>query len=525
MAMKAPTFKTCDSRDVEDEFMTCNRRFNRAVVCRLACAIGVLVACVPAARAALVNKYTFNDNTANDSVGGQNGVVVDNTGIARYTGGAIDLSGNNGAGSNQDFSLPTTVGAFVDLPNGIFTGAVNGGTAGTVSLEMWLTVQQHRDWAEAFVFGTSNGGEGISDSGSATAYVALIPQSGPDDFRATTKAATGNPAEIPLIATPTPLPPSQRQHVVLVLDQNNIAAGPNGTASLYLNNGAPATAQISGFLDLVVDNNNWLGRSQWPDPLFDGTIDEFRIYDHALTATEVAQSFNTGPEPAPLPVLVVNRDTGAISLANQSTGNIQIKGYSITSAAGALDPATWTSIDATNAFDPNGTWTAQSSTSTNLSESVTGGTLDGGTLAPSATRGIGTPWIKTPFEDLLFSFTLGDNSMNNGVVLYTGNSGAPIGRSDLNGDGAVNVADWSLFLPNAFTAFASDTAVAAYRKGDLDGDKDNDYADFLLFKADFVAANGAAAFIQLGGAVPEPTTLALAVAALSLLGFGFRRTR
>jgi hypothetical protein len=87
----------------------------------------------------------------------------------------------------------------------------------------------------------------------------------------------------------------------------------------------------------------------------------------------------------------------------------------------------------------------------------------------------------------------------------------------------VNVADWSLFLPNAFTAFASDTAVAAYRKGDLDGDRDNDFADFQLFKADFIAINGAGAFAELGGTVPEPASLVLATIALSVIGMRFRR--
>ncbi len=138
---------------------------NRGLItmCRMITAIGILAACAAPAGAALVNKYTFNDNTANDSVGGQNGVLVDNTGIARYAGGNLDLTGNNGAGSNQNFALPATVGAFLDLPNGIFTNAVNGGTFGQVTIETWINVQQHRNWAEAFVFGTSNGGEGMAN--------------------------------------------------------------------------------------------------------------------------------------------------------------------------------------------------------------------------------------------------------------------------------------------------------------------------------------------------------------------------
>ncbi|HEX6960581.1 MAG TPA: LamG domain-containing protein, partial [Lacipirellula sp.] len=373
-------------------------------------ALAALVA--PPTQADLLHKYTFNNNTAEDSVGGLHGTVVDNTGIHSYTGGAINLTANNtptngGISSNQDFSLPTTVGAYVDLPNDIFTNAVMsqaGGLYGQVTLETWFTVQQNRNWAEVAVFGTSNNGENTAVGAGAQSYVAIIPQSGPGDFRATTKSPS---LESPLIGE-APLTPNQRHHVVFVMDQNDTDGGVNlnGTATLYLNNGAPVRAPIQPFIDTMINNNNWLGRSQWPDPLFDGLIDEFRIYDHALTATEVAANFTAGPEPAPLPVLVVNRDTGAITLANQSAGNIQIKGYTIESAAGSLNPAGWQSIDTGNTFDPNGTWTSSSLTNLEIAESNTGGTLDGGSLAATSSRGIGTPWFKTPIQDLTFSFTL-----------------------------------------------------------------------------------------------------------------------
>jgi hypothetical protein len=484
---------------------------------RLLAAVALVAATSSPAWAVLVHKYTFNNNTANDSVGTAHGVIVDNTGISTYTGGALNLTANNGAGSNQNFALPTTVGAYVDLPNGIFTGAVNGGSFGQVTLEMWLTVQEHRNWAEAFVFGTSNNGEDTSVSGSSSQYVALIPRSGPQDFRATTKATA---VETPIIGTATPLPVNVRHHVVLTLDELDATGGPNGTAKLYLNNGAPVTAAIAPIIDAINDNNNWLGRAQWPDPLFDGFIDEFRIYNHALDAAAVAASFTAGPEPSPLPVLVVNRDTGAISLANQTAGNIQLKGYTISSAAGALNPATWTSVDADNTFDNNGTWTASSSTNLQLAESVTGGTLDGGSLGAGASRGVGTPWVKTPVEDVTFGFTLGDNSTGTGLVQYTGTAAI---RSDLNGDGAITPADWAVFVPNSSTAFAADPAAVAYRKGDLDGDRDNDFSDFRLFKADFIAANGEPAFATLVGAVPEPAGVTMLLAALLALAAARRR--
>jgi hypothetical protein len=499
--------------------------FSVARACRMACAVSVLMSCALPANAVLTNKYTFNDNTADDSIGGQDGLIVDNTGISGFVGGAIDLSANNGANSNQDFSNPATVGAYVDLPNGVFTNAVDTSpTGGEVSLEIWFTTQQNFGWAEVYSFGISLGGENISNEGDS--YVALIPQSGvgPPDFRATTRDG-GSDLENPVIGSATPLPTGIKQHVVYTLNHfdSDGGANPNGTGRLYLNGAEVGTAEIAGFLDSfsLNDDNNWLGRSQWPDALYDGSIDEFRIYNHALTPTEVSDSFTVGPDPAPLPVLTIDRDTGAVSVANQSGGNIQLKGYSITSAAGALNPSTWTSIDADNTFDPNGTWTAQSTTSTNLAESVTSGTLDGGTLAPASSRGIGTPWLKTPFQDVVFGFTLGDDSTGFGAVQYTGTA---LARSDLNGDASIDVADWSLFLPHSFTSFPAETAVGAYRKGDLDGDKDNDYADFQLFKSDFNAFNGAGAFEALIGGVPEPTSLALAVLALAIAGVRFRRT-
>jgi hypothetical protein len=496
-------------------------------VCGITCvALGLLAMNTPTASAALVNKYTFNNGNANDSVGGQHGTLVDNTHLALFSGGMIDLSGNSATtGSNQNFALPTTAGAYVDLPNGVFTSAVTGGTYGAATLEIWFKVSQNHTWAEVYSFGRSRDGENTSVSGDNSDYIALIPRSGPGDFRATTRSASN--AEGPAIMTPGAAPLNTMQHVVFVLDQNDTNGGLNlnGTATLYLNNGAPVKAAIQPFIDLIGgvesgDYNNWLGRSPWPDTLFDGSIDEFRIYDHALTSGEVGTSFTNGAEPAILPKLVVNRGTGEVRITNASGSDIQLKGYSVTSAAGALNSALWTSIDAGNVFDNNGTWTAQSATSLNLTESVTSGTLDGGTLLANNFRAIGTPWYKTPTEDLIFSFTRGDNSTGFGLVEYTG---TPIGRSDFNGDGTVNAADWTMFAPNAYTNISGETRVGAFRKGDTDGDFDNDLRDYQNFKRDFMALNGAAAFAALPGAVPEPGTFALLAMAGGLLFAGSRQ--
>ena len=122
----------------------------------------------------------------------------------------------------------------------------------------------------------------------------------------------------------------------------------------------------------------------------------------------------------------------------------------------------------------------------------------------SATRGIGTPWRRSPIEDVVVQLhprRQHDRLRRRAVHRQRRRA---FGRSDFNADGDVTVADWNVFLANAFTNFPAETTVGAYLKGDLDGDKDNDYQDFLTFKADYIAANGAAAFAALGAAVPEP---------------------
>src|SRR5512132_2239026 len=125
-----------------------------------------------AARAELVHRYSFNGN-ANDSVGSANGTVVDPRGTyARFDNGRLDLTENNlGTYSNQNFSSPTAVGAYLDLPNGIISSLGNRAT-----FEAWVNVQTNQMWAEVFSFGTSQGGEDSSVGAPDTRYITLIPQ-------------------------------------------------------------------------------------------------------------------------------------------------------------------------------------------------------------------------------------------------------------------------------------------------------------------------------------------------------------
>ena len=259
---------------------------------------GTLACLTAGAHGSLVHRYSFNDGTARDSVGGANGTVVDPKGTyARFDNGRLDLTENNFAlSSHQDFSIPSASGAYVDLPNGIVSSLGN-----RASFETWVNVQNNAMWAEIFSFGTSQGGENSSVGAPDTRYITLIPQ-GPAVLRLTHRQYPFGGAAGPVesfVDAAGALSAGVWHHVVAVWDETDTAGGanPNGTQTLYLDGARVGSSRILPNISLatLTDNNNWLGRSQFPDPLLDASLDEFRIYDNALTAADVAASFAAGP--------------------------------------------------------------------------------------------------------------------------------------------------------------------------------------------------------------------------------------
>jgi hypothetical protein len=224
--------------------------------------------------------------------------------------------------------------------------------------------------------------------------------------------------------------------------------------------------------------------------------------------------------------LIIDRSTGNISLVNNDPTLVNIKGVTIQSPAGALNSAQWLSIannydrpspptPGNGSVDSDDAWTITSSTALNLSEAEQTG--NGGTIAAAGTVNFGNAWTKSRLEDVVADLTLADgSSVSMDVLFINGPNGGAYRRSDLNTDGVVNTADWSLFYPNLLANLSSFTGVQRALKGDLDGDGDNDVNDFALFKADFNLANGAGAFEAMLG-VPEPTSLFLLTFAAGLM--------
>jgi hypothetical protein len=256
-----------------------------------------------AVHAALAHRYSFTGN-ANDSVGGAHGTVVDGLApTAVFAGGQLDLSANTGQGSNE--AVATRNDAYVDLPNGIISAAASGGTLTT---EIWARSAENRNWAALFSSGTSNGGEDSSSGGNGADYIQLIPRAGAagNDVRQTTHRANVNDEGFVDDVAGGDLSTLVERHIVSVFDQSG---GLPGTVTMYVDGVLIGTDDIAGnaapdgYLNLatMVNNNNWLGRSQWPDSMFDGWINEFRIHNSALSASQVAASFALGADAIPEP--------------------------------------------------------------------------------------------------------------------------------------------------------------------------------------------------------------------------------
>lgn len=223
------------------------------------------------ARAALTHEYSFNDATTStnciDSVGGATGALY---GGATYPGnGTVALDGNSG---------------FVYLPNDIVSNYTS------VTFEIWTTPVTEPTWSYLFSFGTSSGGPG-SGSGSTNGATGLTwsfltLQDGVGEME-------GN-----LLAPPVnqylrgQSPAAGAYHdIVFTID----AAAQ--TAALY-EDGALVSFQKNYTItpqQVGHTYNDYIGRSQFAaDPFYNGSIDEFRIYNNACSPAQAEADYEAG---------------------------------------------------------------------------------------------------------------------------------------------------------------------------------------------------------------------------------------
>jgi len=229
--------------------------------------LAILMLCLAArpSAAKIVHRWSF-DADASDSVGDADGVLKDG---AKVNEGQVELDGET---------------AFVELPIGTTIAGLKNAT-----VEGWVTWKEYLDpWARIFDFGQGR---------NASMYVTprngfARPGSAADTPRFTiTNTGLQNEEQV---NAPDKFPIDKETHVAVTID------GEQGVAKMYLDGKLVATQEGLKLTpsDLGNTPNNWLGASQYQDadPLFYGSISEFRIYDTALSDDDVSKSFERGPD-------------------------------------------------------------------------------------------------------------------------------------------------------------------------------------------------------------------------------------
>jgi hypothetical protein len=216
------------------------------------------------ASADLVHRYSFNDPagslTATDSVGGLSWSATLN-GQAALDGSQLVLDGS---------------GSFAELPGGVITNT------SAVTVETWASFGlQNADWARVFDIGAmDSGGAVISDF----RIEPRAPGNYVDSFYGTPDGAYVN--------HPQGWDNQTNVHIVVVLN-------PSANILAVYTNGVLISSPPSGPLPPLSSFTNtlsYLGKSFYSaDPYLIGTIDEFRVWNQALSQAQIEASFEAGP--------------------------------------------------------------------------------------------------------------------------------------------------------------------------------------------------------------------------------------
>ena len=252
-----------------------------------------VIATLPPAQ--LIHRYSFSETQGAtnlvDSVGSANG-ILDGAANATLGSGQLTLPGGT---PNADGTF-NTGSAYVDLPAGLISGLTNA------TFEAWVTWNDSSGtaWERIFDFGTSIAGQGLQNGG--VSYLLLTPESSDGVVRTELRPAEGRPDEI--LETSAPLPVGTESYVAVVYNysQHNFLIYTNGLLAGSMTTTVP--------LNDIKDVNDWLGRSQFEDPFFNGSYDEFRIWNGVLTASQIAQDYASGPNAVPVPITLQAKLSG-----------------------------------------------------------------------------------------------------------------------------------------------------------------------------------------------------------------------
>lgn len=220
----------------------------------------------PIGEANLVLHYAFEDSSTvvtDSSVRHADGTLSD---VAGWT-----ADGRDGRALAMTGAVPANI--FVSLPSGVLTSVDD------FTISFWVKLNSVAPWARVYDFGN-----GQADAANRFMYFT------PNGFSGAANGAMassfgGSASNENVTLSPTLLPTGAWKHVAVV--------GTGGDRTIYID-GFPAASVVDGPRVAPsemepLSPSSWLGKSRFAtDPGLDGTLDEFKIYDRALTQAEIA---------------------------------------------------------------------------------------------------------------------------------------------------------------------------------------------------------------------------------------------
>ena len=203
------------------------------------------------AEKALIAHYDFEDNTNDATVNILNGVTAGSTSyssvLKKVGKKSLYLKGKDGY-----LTLPPSVGNLSEM-----------------TIAMWVNINNSTNWQRIFDFGNGTDQYFFLTPSNGNEMRLVLKNGGDEQILSTTKATTG-------------------WHYIAV------TLAPEAV-TLYVDGKATTSTAITLRPSDFHPKRNYIGRSQYTaDPFFVGYIDDLRIYNYALSATEVETIQNGG---------------------------------------------------------------------------------------------------------------------------------------------------------------------------------------------------------------------------------------
>ncbi len=191
----------------------------------------------------IIAKYEFEQSAVDTSHNKNHGTSHGDLGWTSEgkEGGALVLDGSSG---------------YIELPSAVTSSAA-------ITVSTWVYWEGGSDWSRVFDFGGSGGFMYLVPGGPSQKVYFSIFQGGDQTLTASSA-----------------LPIGEWTHLAVTIEA--------GTGKLYINGHLEATNENMTYqpIDLESDSN-YIGKSRFEDPLFNGKFDDFIVYKRALTPIEI----------------------------------------------------------------------------------------------------------------------------------------------------------------------------------------------------------------------------------------------